>query len=482
MKNKIYNFSPEFIKQILVFASKTFRRFLFIFGHNKFTCEKKDLLNLFQMQRRYGPLKHFCYAPYTSMFFSLHGKMAPCYATYNGTSDVYSKNKSIRESWFNGSFAEIRKEHSKCNYSENCKFCEELFKNKAYGSMLMQKYEHYAFSKSNYPKIMEFELSNKCNLECIMCDSNLSSAINKRENHSSIITENYGSAFIEELKEFIPHLQTAEFTGGDPFLIEIYYQIWDMIIEMNPKCCILITTNANCMNERIKRLLDKSTNISFNISFDSVSKNIYESIRINGNYDKAIENINFFNAYCKKNKTSLNLMVCPMTINRFDLPKIVEYANKIKVGIYFHTVVKPKNVSLKYQTSDYLEDILSYLKDFNFPKNNRLQKINSKNYNFLIQLIETWKEESLHEKESTPSNNHPINIIYNRLNKLNDTLNIEKAKKIILYFEERKQIENMYFAFRTFDAEKLFLLIQSKSYEDIIIYIGEQINKKCKHV
>lgn len=481
MLSKIYNISPKIIKNILVFIFKTLRRFLYLFGINKFSCKNNELFDNFQQNRRYGPQKHFCFAPYSSMFFSLHGKMAPCYATYNDTSDIYG-NKTIHDSWFNGSFSKIRQEHSVCNYSENCNFCFELFENKAYGSMLMQKYEHYAFSKGDYPKIMEFELSNKCNLECIMCDSNLSSSINKRENHTSIITEKYNASFLNELKEFIPHLHIAEFTGGDPFLIEIYYQIWDMIIEINPKCAILITTNANSMNERIRSLLKKSNKISFNISFDSISKEIYESIRKNGNFDNAIQNINFFNAYCKKNKTSLNLMVCPMTINRYELPKIIEYANKIKVGLYFHTVVKPKNLSLKYQTSDYLEELISYLTKFDFPKRNRLQKINSKNYNFLIQLFETWKEESFITQESTTITEHPINLVYNRLDKTNDSINIEKAKKIILFFEEKKQARDMFSAFDNFDPEKLFSIVQNKNFEELIRFIEEKINQNCKHV
>ncbi len=481
MLSRLYNISPNYIKQFLVFLSKTLRLFLFSLGFNKYSNENKELLNHYQKNRRYGPLKHFCYAPYTSMFFSLHGKMSPCYATYNESSDIYG-TKTIHDSWFNGSFSKIRKEHSVCNYAESCKFCVELVQNKAYGSALMQKYEHYAFSKSKYPKIMEFELSNRCNLECIMCNSNLSSSIDRRENHSAIVIDNYNASFIDELKEFIPHLEVAEFTGGDPFLIEIYYQIWDMIIEINPKCTILITTNANCMNDRIRNLLNKTTKISFNISFDAYTKNTYETIRKNGNYEKAIHNIDIFNSYCKKNNTSLNLMVCPMTINRYELPKIVEYANKIKVGVYFHTVVKPEHLSLKHQTFDYLVELISYLKKYSFPNQNQLQKINLTNYNNLINLIETWKDDSIKTSKNSHSIEHPFDLVYNKLFQLNDSLNIEKAKKVIFYFNEREQSKKVYSTFAGFDSDKLFSLITEMNYEELTSFIEREINQNCNDV
>lgn len=474
MLSKLYYISPEIIKKILVFSFKTLRRFLYLFGINKFSCKNDESFDNFQQNRRYGPLKHFCFAPYSSMFFSLHGKMSPCYATYNDKSDVYGE-KTIRDSWFNGSFSKIRKEHSICNYTESCKFCMDLFQNKAYSSMLMQKYEHYAFSKTEYPKIMEFELSNRCNLECIMCDSNLSSSINKRENNSSIVTDKYDASFIEELKEFIPHLQIAEFTGGDPFLIEIYYQIWDMIIEINPKCAILITTNANCMNDRIQSLLRKSNKISFNISFDAFTKSTYEAIRKNGNFEKALTNIDIFNTYCKKNKTSINLMVCPMTVNRYELPKIVEYGNKIGAGVYFHTVIKPKELSLKFQAPEILDELIDTLKTYYFPKDTSLQKINNDNYNNLIQLIESWKNTSDVTQEELNKKKHPFETINEILKKSSNENNMIKAQKVISYFQEKNQIDELYEVFSDSNVNSLLEMILTMNFDELVCFFEKKL-------
>lgn len=398
MLNKIYAILPEWMKRVSIWSFLTMRKVVYILfrkrkiGKLAKDREFSDNFNSFQCSRRYGPLKHFCFAPYKSMFFSLHGKMAPCYATYNERSDVYA-NTSIRKSWFTGSFEIIRKEHEHFDFSTNCEFCNQLFVNKAYGSMLMQKYEHYAFAKSNYPAIMEFELSNRCNLECIMCDSNLSSSIAKRNDCDVRTNDIYGEKFINELREFIPHLRMAEFTGGDPFLIEIYYEIWDLIIELNPNCEILITTNANTMSDRIRNLMSRTSRLHFNVSIDAVTKETYEKIRINGNFDKALANIVIFHDYCKMNKTSLNLLVCPMTVNARELPQLIELGNSFDAGVFFHTVVKPENLSLKFADIEMLDELITYLNRFSFPQKTWNQRVNAENYNNLITLIRTWGEE-----------------------------------------------------------------------------------------
>jgi len=409
------------------------------------------------------------------MFFSLHGKMAPCYATYNEKSDVFPE-RTIEDSWFKGSFARIREEHAQCRFTENCSFCFELFKNKAYGSMLQQKYEHYAFSKKKYPAIMEFELSNRCNLECIMCDANLSSSIAKATDHISKNEDIYGEDFIEQLMEFIPHLQMAEFTGGDPFLIPVYYEIWDLIIRLNPECDILITTNANTMNARIENLMARTKKLHFNVSIDALTKEKYEAIRVNGKFDNAIKNIDLFNAYCKKNRTSMNLLVCPMTVNRYEIPDLIKFGNVKDIGVFFHTVVKPQNLSLKYQSVAFLEELITYLSSFSFTHKTASEKTNTVNYNNLILLLESWRDENSRIVEISAEAN-PANIVYERLLTEKDSENLKKIEIVMRHFEEKQLIESVKKVLNGLDAKILYKSIHTMSIAELIIFVENELNK-----
>lgn len=395
MITKIYKILPQFLKNIMVEIHRDLRLLWFIFLKSKSTrnCKNKSFIE-FQKNRIYGPLKHICYAPYTSMFFARNGKVSPCYASYNNESSSISES-TISEIWFNGSFKKIRQEHKNCEFDSSCKFCSQLIQNQSYGSLLINKYEHYAFSKSKYPAIMEFEISNKCNLSCIMCDSNLSSSIELEKTDNSSGNQFYSKKFIEELKEFIPHLQLAEFTGGDPFLIEEYYQIWDLINKINTKCHILITTNANTMNPRIEKMLETHKNIHFNVSIDSLEKGNYERIRKGGNLEFALQNLDKFIDYTKKHKTNLNILVCPMTVNKNELYKFVNFANEKDICVFYHTVVKPKELSLKYTNKTELQQTIVQMEQYIFPKSTKNQRTNAQNFQNLILLLKNWQKETV---------------------------------------------------------------------------------------
>ncbi len=90
---------------------------------------------------------------------------------------------------------------------------------------------------------------------------------------------------VDQLEEFIPHLKEAKFLGGEPFLIDIYYKIWDKIIELNPSVKITITTNGTVFNKRVQEILEK-LDCNIIMSIDAFNKTTYESIRIQGDYEK----------------------------------------------------------------------------------------------------------------------------------------------------------------------------------------------------
>lgn len=418
---------PYNLKQLSVKVYRNFRLISFfirkLFLKKSFSIPK-DIYLEYNKSRKYGPLNKVCYAPYTSMFFSRTGYVSPCYASYNSRSSRVS-DSSIKDIWHKGSFKDIRIQHGKGDLQTNCSFCRDLMFQKSFGSLLINKYEHYAFSRKKYPVIMEFELSNRCNLACIMCDSNLSSAIAGTNDNQS--DDFYGESFIEQLEEFIPHLQLAEFTGGDPFLIKDYYKIWDVILDKNPSCHLLITTNANTMNDKIESMLDSFKNIHFNISIDSLIRENYEKIRRNGNFEIAMSNINKFIDYSKKNNTFLNLLVCPLTVNRHEFADFVRFANKKDIGVYFHTVIKPKDLSLKYLNKKLLAETITQMKSEDFITEGYKQTQNVQNFVNLIQLLENWMNEDVadikDEKKHYANNSlfHTNDIETELINKITKT-------------------------------------------------------------
>jgi len=396
MLHNLYKSLPESMQQLTITIFRNIHYFYYkhLTKQNPSTGSvDKQTIDMYNKQRLYGPRKRLCYAPYSSIFFSRAGFMSPCYAAYDEYSDRWPET-SIDNAWFKGELSKIRKHLSENDLDYACTFCKPLFISHNFRSLLPNKYESYSFSKSKYPQIMEFKLSNRCSLECIMCDGNLSSTIRKNRDNLPALKDVYDKRFVTELEPFIPHLKMAEFTGGDPFLIPIYYDIWDMINKINPKCQILVTANANTMTPRIENMLKKYTNLHFNISIDSLNREHYQKIRIHADYEKVLENINLFIQYTRKHKTTCNLLVCPMAINSRDFGALVDFANTHNICVHYHTVVKPENLSLKYQTPEYLDDLISYMEKYQPPENTIIQRKNAANYYGLLKLIRTWCSEN----------------------------------------------------------------------------------------
>ena len=63
----------------------------------------------------------------------------------------------------------------------------------------------------------------------------LSSGIRKNREGKPPLPMAYTDKFIEQLEEFIPHLEELRFNGGEPFAQRIVLDICDMVAEVNPK-------------------------------------------------------------------------------------------------------------------------------------------------------------------------------------------------------------------------------------------------------
>jgi uncharacterized Fe-S cluster-containing radical SAM superfamily protein len=240
---------------------------------------------------------------------------------------------------------------------------------------------------------MEFELSNKCNIECVMCDGYFSSSIRKNREKLPALESPYNDAFVNELDEFIPHLTDAKFLGGEPFMIDIYLKIWERIRKLNPNMRIHITTNGTFLTDRVKQLLE-GLRAGIILSIDSVNVDTYHKIRINGNFDKVMSNLEYFREYTKKKNTFISLAACPITYNWHELPEMLNFCLEKNITLYFNAVFTPEEFSLKEQPLEMQEKIIAFLKCNPAPemkgnlRSPRNLSINA--YNDFIKQLEGW--------------------------------------------------------------------------------------------
>lgn len=369
-------------------------------------------INAYNLKRVSNRKKSFCHAPSLNLYFSWEGKVIACCFNQQFILGNYPE-QSIREIWEGPEIKKLRESLKSYDLSNGCGTCFRDLKNSQFKDSNALRFDE--FTPAEFPKMMEFQLTNTCNLACNMCNGWLSSTIRKNREQLPALPMKYDTEFVEQLTEFIPHLEFTNFSGGEPFLIEIYYDIWEKIIALNPKCIIKITTNGTVFNNRVKRLLNAGC-FDITLSLDSLNKDIYESIRIGASYDRVIEHIHAFSDYCNKKESILNINFCPMVDNWHEIPAFLTFCNSIGASIYFSIVHYPWNRSIKSLSSTKLVQIIEQidleLESANLPKNR-----NYKEWERLKDQINSWKHEKINrDEERSISMDELKNLVTQKLN------------------------------------------------------------------
>ena len=319
-----------------------------------------------------------CKAPFNNMYFSVHGRASPCWKLL-GYCDDWSQDRSIRDIWFGNQFEKYRHALEKNIFLDRCKECEKNINEGVWP--LAKAYENYPVNPV-YPSMMELELSNQCNLECVMCSGELSSGIRKNREKLPPLPIIYDESFREQLHEFIPHLTELRFNGGEPFAQKIVLDICDDVARIKPDLKINIATNGIVINKRVRHIMNNN-NLHLNISIDSLIPKRYEEIRINGKFNKLIKNTKIFAEYCNKNNRELSIMVNPMRNNWEEMVNFVEFTNTLNANLWFNTILYPKQYAIWNLSSTELKKIYNTMKV-------QLKKLDKslRNYSVFEHLVE----------------------------------------------------------------------------------------------
>lgn len=391
----------------------------------------QDIIFAYNQSRTCNDKAVLCHAPFTNINFEQTGNATVCCYNRKHVLGVFPKD-SLTEIWFGAQAESIRNYIRENNLDHGCRMCGLQLQSKNYAGVKAKLYDVYAENRLQkasswlgkfwgkekvlMPKVIEFELENTCNLECIMCNGDFSSSIRKNREKRPPQKSPYTKEFVQQLALFMPSLTDMKFLGGEPFMIDIYYDIWELASKVNPSIMMHITTNATMLNSRTKKLLE-GMKAGINVSIDSVEKRTYEYIRIGATYERVIENLDWLIDYTHRKKTYLWFSVCPMVINRFEIPDIIRYANQRDIGVYFNTVWWPEDQTIRFMPYAELDELIAFYSQIELPENTRIEKINANNFDGFVSQVKFWKT----EKEMPETAEHIPLLLKSTL----DALNVE---------------------------------------------------------
>lgn len=352
------------------------------------------------------PGEPFCHAPFLNLHFSHGGEVLACCHNRTHILGTYPA-QSVDEIWTGEKAQQLRRAMVANDLSKGCQACMRQLMAADLAGLddMAGSYWHKWFTKywrdasahgghperfARLPFTVEFELHNSCNLECVMCHGVASSTIRKRRDALPALPSPYDSAFVDQVARILPEVSTAGFTGGEPFLIPLYYEIWDRIAECNPKMFLMLVTNGTILNDRVRRLVER-LNFVINVSMDSIVKETYESIRVGSSFDLVMENSLYFADVMHRRGMPFTWRCCAMRQNWRELPDMVRFCDDRGIRVVFNQVEFPLDFSLHTLPPSELQEIADYLRRADtFDAANPVQTFNRGQYRGLLQRIESF--------------------------------------------------------------------------------------------
>ncbi len=350
---------------------------------------ESDLLLGYTSHRKIENQKALCHAPFTNLYFGRQGNVLCCCHNRKHIVGTYP-NQSISQIWEGEKLKELQEYLRNNDLSSGCHVCKWDIEQQQFENVKAIHFDTFKID-SRFPVIMEFELDNTCNLECSMCSGEFSSTIRKNRDGKPPIQSVYDASFVEQLTPFIPHLATTRFSGGEPFLIDIYFDIWTKIVALNPNCLVAVQTNGTVLNNKIKAILEKGR-FEIGISLDGLTKTTFEGIRRNAIFERVLENISYFSEYCARKNTCFRISVCAMRENWKELPLYIDFCEKYNATLEIHNVWFPPSSSLWNLEKVQQKEIIDFLKIESWQKEKLKQPLNLRNYKIFIQQLQTWHD------------------------------------------------------------------------------------------
>jgi MoaA/NifB/PqqE/SkfB family radical SAM enzyme len=338
-----------------------------------------------------------CFAPQVNLNFEQNGNATACCFNRQFILGTYPQ-KSIAEIWSGERAKELRSILARNELASGCGLCKSQLEAKNFPGIHARYYDDVVKKNrksedSLWPQMMEFELSNLCNYECVMCNGFFSSSIRQNQEKIEAKKNPYDEAFVEQIRPFVPHVKVMKFLGGEPFLNPLYYKIWELIIEVNPAIRCSITTNGSILNSKVKTLLSR-LKPGITVSCESLNPKRYESIRVNGDFKNFRKNLDFFMKLDFMTQKGLSFAVCPMRQNWMDLPDLLKFADENRMCIEFNTVVWPPQFSIKTLPKDEIRGIARFISERIVEENAQSKKWwvarNHNKYSGMLKQIEQW--------------------------------------------------------------------------------------------
>lgn len=253
-----------------------------------------------------------------------------------------------------------------------CRICNNV---ELYGNKNSTRLLHTYTDPISETKIEKLEVNpgNICNLKCIMCNTQSSSALSSEyvklgwaKKH--VVTEQDNQVILA-LNQ-LDSLKCVSIIGGEFFLSKKNLEILDLLIEK--KLEVELTTNATELTKTHLEKLKKIHKLGLTVSVDGIGS-IYEFIRYPASWNTVSANIKTLKKILPQASLKINAVIQPLNIQFIN--ELIQYANQNRIEIRLNLMSGPGWLGWKILTQDESLLIVDHLKrELSLSKMSRFQR------------------------------------------------------------------------------------------------------------
>jgi MoaA/NifB/PqqE/SkfB family radical SAM enzyme len=304
-----------------------------------------------------------CAAPSVLLYFQPDGDVRACCRNWTHPLGNVGEER-LTDIWHGSKRALLAEALAHDDYSLGCAGCawevSVVGRDAAYPSRFDDLGRRAASDGGEWPRAMEFNLSNVCNLQCIQCNGDLSSSIRIHREGRPPLPKVYGDEFFADLALFLPHLEQAQFAGGEPFMAPENFRVWDLIADTAPQVACTVVTNATQWNSRVEAVLERVP-MSFCFSIDGITEATYEAVRLGADFDAVLANVDRFCAYTARVGTTASINFCLMAQNYQEFGDLLLFAEERGIYVDVSAVHYPEHCAIPRLPGDEIRRIADHL-------------------------------------------------------------------------------------------------------------------------
>jgi len=171
----------------------------------------------------------------------IDGYTRPCCLEPSKEARLANINDGILNAWNDKKLIKLRQELAENGFNENtrpyCRRCEIVENLNQPSVRTNTKF----YSEDRELKVLQFKMSNRCQLACAHCHPSISTGWAKLLEIKPLVVEGLQvtDTFLKELTDILPQLSCIKFTGGEPFLDPGHWKILEHLHRYDRSHCDL---------------------------------------------------------------------------------------------------------------------------------------------------------------------------------------------------------------------------------------------------